>query len=296
MNTQNTLKTALLLGALTGLFMLIGSLLGGTGGMIMAFVFAIMMNMGAWWFSDSIALRMSGAQEVSPQQAPDLHRMVEQLSANADMPKPRVYVIDSPMPNAFATGRSPEKGAVAVTTGITKILNRDELGGVIAHELAHIKHRDTLISSVAATIAGAITMIASIAQWSLIFGGFGSNDDDEGAGSLIGGLVMIFVAPLAATLIQMAISRSREFSADAGGAAIAGDPMSLANALQKLESWSQQQRGATDMNPASAHMYIVNPLSGNALAGLFSTHPPTEVRIQKLQELARNKSARQFVG
>lgn len=294
MNTQNTLKTALLLGTLTGLFMLIGSLIGGTSGMMMAFVFAIMTNMGAWWFSDSIALRMNGAQEVAAQQAPDLHRMVEQLANAANIPKPRIYMIDSSMPNAFATGRNPEKGAVAVTTGITRILNRDELAGVIAHELAHIKHRDTLISSVAATIAGAITMIASIARWGLMFGG-GYRRNNNDAGSLIGGLLMILVAPLAATLIQMAISRSREFGADAGGAAISGDPLALASALQKLESWSHQQRGAVDLNSASAHLYIVNPLSGNALAGLFSTHPPTEVRVQKLRELARS-STRQFAS
>jgi len=286
---MNNVRTVLLLGLLTGLFMFIGSALGGTGGMMFAFLFAVLMNMGAWWFSDSIALRMSGAQEVSPEEAPDLHRMIERLSQNAGIPKPRVYLIDSPMPNAFATGRSPEKGAVAATTGIIEMLSRDELAGVMAHELAHIKNRDTLISSLAATFAGAIGMLADMATWALIFGGFGGGDDEEGGGigDLAGGLLMLFLAPIMALLIQMAISRSREFVADAEGAKILGDPLPLASALAKIEGWKHQSHEMgyqSDVRPASAHQYIINPLHGG-LMGLFSTHPATEERIERLRAL-----------
>lgn len=286
MTSQNTLKTVALLGALTGLLIVIGGLLGGQGGMIIAFILATAMNIGSWWFSDSLALRMSGAREVDEHEVPSLHRMVEELSANAGIPKPRVAVIDSPMPNAFATGRSPEKGVVAVTTGILGILNRDELAGVVAHELAHIKHRDTLISSVAATIAGAIATVANIAQWSLFFG-FGNSDDDNPLG-FVGVLLAIFVAPIAAVIIQMAISRSREFDADAGGAEIAGSPNGLANALMKLESWSNDPQAQAiaqhDLREATAHQYIVNPLRGG-FSNLFRTHPPTEERVQRLQSM-----------
>jgi heat shock protein HtpX len=282
----NTIKTTLLLGVLTGLLVLIGSALGGTGGMIIAFVFAIALNMGAWWFSDSIALRFSGAKEVSPEEAPDLHRMVETLAQRASLPKPRVYMIDSPAPNAFATGRSPEKGAVAVTTGIMQLLNRDELAGVVAHELAHIKNRDTLISSVAATIGGAISMIADMAMWAALFGGFGGSDEEEGGGNLVGGIAMIIVAPIAALIIQLAISRSREFGADAGGAQILGNPLPLATALEKLEAWSHS-RFAQPMpvRPATAHLYIVPPMAGG-LASLFRTHPVTTERVRRLREMA----------
>lgn len=286
---NNTVKTTLLLGVLSGLLVLIGSALGGTSGMILAFVFAILMNMGAWWFSDSIALRFSGAKEVSITEAPDLHHMVEQLARRADIPKPRVYLIESPAPNAFATGRSPEKAAVAVTTGIMNVLTNEELAGVIAHELAHIKHRDTLISSVAATIGGAISMVADMAMWSALFGGFGSSDDEEGAGG--GSLAMIFIAPIAAMLIQLAISRSREFSADEGGARILGNPLPLANALEKLELWSKSsfmQMHPQQVNPATAHLYIVNPLTGGGLFNLFRTHPPTEQRVQRLRAMVSN--------
>lgn len=285
---DNTVKTTLLLGGLSGLLVLIGSALGGTSGMIIAFVFAILMNMGAWWFSDSIALRFSGAQPVTPEEAPELHQMVATLAQRANIPKPRVYMIDSPAPNAFATGRSPEKGAVAVTTGIMGLLTRDELAGVVAHELAHIKHRDTLISSVAATIGGAISMLADMAMWSALFGGFGGSDDEEGVG-VAGSMVMIFIAPIAALLIQLAISRSREFSADEGGARIVGDPRPLASALEKLEYWSHNRAGFVDqqpVNPATAHLYIVNPLSAGGLVSLFRTHPPTEQRVQRLLAMA----------
>jgi heat shock protein HtpX len=288
----NSVKTVLLLGLLTGLLVMIGSALGGTNGMIIAFIFAIALNMGAWWFSDSIALKFSGAKEVSEAQAPELHRMVAVLAERAKLPKPRVYIIDSPMPNAFATGRSPEKGVVAVTTGITQILTRDELSGVIAHELAHIKHRDTLISSIAATIGGAISMLADMAMWSMIFGGFGNNDEDS-PGGVAGGLLTLILAPIAALLIQMAISRSREFVADEGGARILGDPLPLANALEKLETW-QHSRFAqpAHVNPATAHMYIVNPMMGGGLAGLFRTHPPTAERIARLRAMSEAVSWR----
>ncbi len=294
MQFSNTLKTTLLLGALTGLLMLIGSALGGTGGMIIAFVFAIALNMGAWWFSDKIALAMSRAKEVTPIEAPDLHAMVDTLVQRANMPKPRVYVIDSEMPNAFATGRDPQHAAVAVTSGIMSILNRDELMGVIAHELAHIKHRDTLISSVAATIGGAITMLADMAMWALLFGGFGgsSDDDDDGAAGAVGGIFMIFLAPIAAVIIQLAISRSREFGADQGGAEIMGNPLPLAAALEKLEAWSHQRMqlaaaGHTPIertNPSTAHLYIIPPVGG-ALMNLFRTHPQTSERVNRLRQM-----------
>ncbi len=285
MQSGNLVKTTVLLAALTGLLVLIGSAIGGTNGMIFAFVFAILMNMGAWWFSDAIALRLSGAREVSPLEAPELHRLVGALAERAGIPKPRVYVIDSPAPNAFATGRSPEKGAVAVTTGITQLLSRDELAGVIAHELAHIRHRDTLIASVAATIAGAIGMIADMAMWAMMFGGFGRDDDDSPLGAL-GGLLMIFLAPIMALLIQMAISRSREYAADEGGARIVGDPEPLASALEKLDYWSHHPQAQMHVNPGTAHLYIVNPLAGGGLVGLFRTHPPTAERVARLRAMA----------
>ena len=272
----NTTKTTLLLAALTGFFVFVGGALGGTSGMVIALLFAVTINMAAWWFSDKMALKMSRAREVTPAEAPELHRMVEILAQRAGIPKPSVHIIDSPASNAFATGRSPAKGAVAVTTGITQVLNRDELAGVIAHELAHIKNRDTLISSIAATIAGAISMLADMAIWSMIFGG---GDEEEGAG---GGIMMLFLAPIAALIIQMAISRSREFVADAEGARILGDPQPLADALRKIEM-SVKQR-PMEVQPATSHLYIVNPVFGG-LAGLFSTHPATDKRIAKLQEM-----------
>lgn len=285
MTTGNLFKTTLLLGALMGLFLLIGNLIGGAGGMLIAFVLAVLLNMGAWWFSGSIALRMSGAKEASPQDAPDLHRMVERLAERAGMPKPKVYVIDSPMPNAFATGRDPQNGAVAVTTGIMQALSARELEGVMAHELAHIKNRDTLVSSVAATIAGAVTMLADMAMWALIFGGFGGQDDeDNGIAGLVGGVLMVILAPIAALLVQMAISRTREFGADRVGAQLVGDGEPLARALEKLEAWKHNPTGHAHVNPATSHQYIVNPLAGG-LAGLFSTHPDTQERIRRLRAL-----------
>lgn len=272
----NTTKTTLLLAALTGFFVVVGGLLGGTNGMVIALLFATIINMAAWWFSDKMALKMSRAREVTPQEAPELHRLVEVLAKRAGIPKPSVHIIESPTPNAFATGRSPAKGAVAATTGLMQMLNRDELAGVMAHELAHIKNRDTLISSIAATIAGAISMLADMAIWSMIFG----NDEEEGSGA--GGFLMLILAPIAALIIQMAISRSREFVADAEGARILGDPQPLADALRKLEMGVKQR--PMDVSPATSHLYIVNPVFGG-MAGLFSTHPATEKRIAKLQEM-----------
>jgi heat shock protein HtpX len=297
----NTMKTTILLAGLTGLLVLVGSALGGTGGMVIAFVLAGALNLGAWWFSDSIALKFSGAKPVSPEEQPELHAIVDRLSARAAIPRPRVYVIDSPMPNAFATGRDPQHGAVAVTTGLMGLMNRDELAGVVAHELAHIRHRDTLISSVVATIAGAIGMIADMAMWAALFGGFGGGDDEEEGGGVVGGLFMIFLAPIMAMLIQLAISRSREFTADEGGARILGNPLPLASALEKLEAHTirlfqsppRNVRGTpapqpepAPVRPATAHMYIVNPLAGGGMIGLFRTHPVTEERVRRLRAMA----------
>src|SRR3989304_8999136 len=243
MSSGNTLKTVILLTALTVLLVLVGRMLAGTGGMVLAFGLALVMNLGAYWFSDRIALAMSGAKEASYQEAPDLHRLVERLAAQSRIPKPRVYLMDNVTPNAFATGRGPGHAAVAVTTGILRILDQDELGGVLAHELAHIRNRDVLVATVVATVAGAITMIANMAQWALLFGGFGRSEDDEGGGEgragLASGILLIFLAPIAAALIQLAISRGREYGADATGARILGDPLPLARALEKLESANQ---------------------------------------------------------
>ena len=281
----NSFKTVLLLGALTGLFLVIGAAIGGRAGMIFALLLAVGMNIGAWWFSDRLALRMNRARAVTPEEMPALHHMVEQLAQRAQIPTPRLYVIDSDTPNAFATGRSPAKGAVAVTTGIMQTLDRDELAGVIAHELAHIKHRDTLIASVAATVAGAIAMLADIVMWGMIFGGL-SGDDEEGGGlsGLVGGLMTLLLAPIAALLIQMAISRSREYSADEAGAAILGDPLPLARALEKLEATVRQQPAT--VKPGAAHLYIVNPVLGG-IGALFRTHPQTEKRVAALRVLAQ---------
>lgn len=268
--------------ALTAVFMVAGQLLGGSSGMVFALIMVLGMNFFAYWFSDKMALKMSGAREASVTEAEDLHRMVAELSSRAGLPKPRVYIIHQDTPNAFATGRNPNHAAVAVTTGLIHILKRDELEGVLAHELAHIKNRDILISSIAATMAGAISYMASMAQWSMIFGG-GRSDEDNGGGGLIGSLLMMFLAPLGASLIQMAISRSREFQADATGAAICGHPMSLATALQQLENYNR--RRPMNVNPATAQMYIVNPLAGGTFANLFSTHPPIAERIQRLSAI-----------
>ncbi|GAB4441979.1 MAG: zinc metalloprotease HtpX [Anaerolineae bacterium] len=286
MTSSNTLKVVALMAALTALLGLIGYWVGGTGGVIFALGFSIFMNFGAYWFSDSIAIRMTGAQPVDPTQAPGLYDLVARLAMQAGIPTPRVYVIDSPLPNAFATGRDPAHGAVAVTTGILQTLSQEELAGVLAHELAHIRRRDTLIATVVATIAGAITTLANLLQWTLLFGGLGGGDDD--GGGLVGGLLLIFVAPILAVLIQLGISRAREFDADAEGAHISGNPLALASALAKIDTMARRSRRPLAANPAMASLFIVNPLSGvsGGLAGLFSTHPPVEARIERLQAMA----------
>jgi len=287
MSSNNTLKTVILLAALAALLVLVGRMLAGTGGMVLAFGFAMVMNVGAYWFSDKIALAMSRAKEVSHQDAPELHKLVDRLAAQSRIPKPRVYVMDNVTPNAFATGRGPGHSAVAVTTGLLRILDRDELGGVLAHELAHIKNRDVLVATVVATVAGAITMIAHMAQWAMLFGGFGRGDEDEGGeglSSLAGGILMIFLAPIAAALIQLAISRGREYGADATGSRILGDPLPLARALEKMEMANQTV--PMQVNPATAHQFTVQPLSGGGMMGLFSTHPPVKERVARLRQMA----------
>jgi heat shock protein HtpX len=275
----NSIKTALLLGALTGLIMVIGRYLGGNQGMVIAFFFAIVLNFGSYWFSDKIVLKMYRARPVSEAEAPDLHRIVRELAHQADLPVPRICIIPSESPNAFATGRNPEHAVVAVTQGILRLLHKHELKGVLAHEMAHVKHRDILIGSIAATVAGAIMMIARMAQFAALFGGGGSRDDDDGGGG-IGLIAMSILAPLAAMLIQMAISRSREYAADASGASFAGSPQGLASALKKIASASRKIPMKAE--PATAHMFIMNPLSGKSLMNLFSTHPPVEDRIRRL--------------
>ncbi len=274
---MNTVKTFILMAALTALFMVGGQALAGQQGMTIALVMALGLNFFSYWNSAKMALAMNKAREISEAEAPDLHQLVANLAARAGIPKPRIYIVDNQTPNAFATGRNPEHAAVAVTTGIMQALNREELEGVLGHELAHIKNRDILISSIAAVMAGAISYLATMAQWAMIFGGGRNNEE---GGNPIATLVMMIVAPLAASLIQMAISRSREYIADAAGARICGHPKALASALQKLADYNQQR--PMDVNPASAQMYIVNPLSGGSLAGLFSTHPPMEERIRRL--------------
>lgn len=278
---MNSLKTTLLMVFLTLMLVAVGGLIGGKSGMTFALVMAFGLNFITYWFSDKIVLKMYGAKEVSEKEAPELYGIVRRLSQRAEIPMPRVYMMNEDQPNAFATGRNPEHGVIAVTTGLMRLLSLEELEGVIAHELAHIKHRDILVSTVAATIAGAISYLAQMAQWAAIFGG---RRDDEGEGnSPIAAIVMMIVAPIAAMLIQMAISRSREYGADAGGARISGTPMSLANALRKLHMASQ--RIPMSANPATAHMFIVSPLSGGGIIKLFSTHPPIEERVARLEAL-----------
>ena len=280
---SNALKTTFLLGLLTGLLLWIGQFLGGTQGVMVALVFAAVMNLGSYWFSDRIVLAMYGARPLADQDAPELFRIVRELSTGAHMPMPRVYLIPSDSPNAFATGRSPEHAAVAVTQGIMHLLTADELRGVLAHELSHVKNRDTLISAIAATLAGVVMMVARMAQWAAIFGGMRRDDRDEGEGAL-GFLFMIIVAPIAAMLIQLAISRAREYEADATGARLSHAPASLAGALEKIAVASG--RIPLPAGPATAHLWIVNPLRGNWLANLFSTHPPIEERIRRLRAMA----------
>jgi heat shock protein HtpX len=284
---MNTVKTIGLMVFMTLLLVFVGAAIGGRSGMIFAFAMATIMNFGAYWFSDKIVLRMYGAQPVSEAEAPELYSIVRSLVQKAGMPMPKVYIIPEDTPNAFATGRNPEHAVVAVTQGIMRLLSREELSGVIAHELAHIRHRDMLTGTIVATIAGAISMLAQMAQWALLFGGGSRRDDDEG-GSPIAALVMMIVAPIAAMLVQMAISRTREYEADAGGAKLAGNPSGLASALLKLEKGNQIIPMA-DAKPATAHMFIVNPLHGGGLMKLFSTHPPIAERVKRLHEMARGR-------
>jgi len=281
------LRTLFFLSILTALFILIGGAVGGRAGMMFAFLFACVMNIAAYWFSDKIVLAMYRAREVTEREAPQLHRMVWELAQRAGLPMPRLYIVPSKTPNAFATGRDPNHAAVAVTEGILDLLTEEELKGVLGHELAHIKHRDILIQTVAATIAGAIVMLARMGQWALIFGGLRGDNDEEGGGTLqtIGAILILIIAPIAAFLIQMAISRAREYYADEGGAKFSGNPLYLANALRKL-AYGVKRDPMEEANPATAHMFIVNPLRGSNIASLFSTHPPIEERISRLEAMA----------
>jgi heat shock protein HtpX len=277
----NQFRTAILLAVMTCAFLLIGKLLGGSQGMFIALIFAVGMNFFSYWFSDKIVLHMYRATEVSAQQQPELYNMVRMLCQRGDLPLPKIYTIPQDSPNAFATGRNPQHAVVAVTEGLLRLMNREELMGVIAHELAHVKNRDILIGSIAATMSGAIMMLANMARWSAIFRG-GRNEDEEGGGlSGIGLILMSIIAPVAAMLIQMAISRSREYLADASGAGFAGSPKGLAGALEKLGAYSG--RLPMEATLATAHMFIVNPLSGKSLMSLFSTHPPLSDRIARLR-------------
>ena len=282
---MNTLKTVFLMTLMIVLFLLVGSLVGGRNGMTIAFIFAIVLNFGAYWFSDKVVLTMYKAKQVTRETASQFYSIVERLAQNAGLPMPKVYVIDDETPNAFATGRSPEHAAVAATTGILNSLSEAELSGVLGHELAHVKHRDILTGTIAATFVGTITYIAQMAGWALMFGGKGSSRDDEGG---LGSLFLIILAPIAATLLQLAVSRSREYAADASGAQISHNPLALASALQKI-SEANQVKQIDNAGPATAHMFIVNPLKGGGIAKLFSTHPPIEERINRLRAMAADR-------
>ena len=285
---MNTFRTTILLAVLTALLVWIGDMLGGRQGAVIALVIAVGMNFFSYWFSDKIVIKMYRGQEITANDDPELYGLVTDLATRAGLPMPKVYIIPEETPNAFATGRNPQHAAVAVTQGIRRILNKRELAGVLGHELSHVVNRDILVSTIAATLAGAISYMAQMAQWAMIFGG-NRDRDDEGGGNIFGLIVMMIVAPLAAMLIQMAVSRSREYGADAGGAKITGDPLALASALKKLHIGSQQiplQASPAAAN-ATAHMFIVNPLTGRSMAALFSTHPPMEERVRRLEEMAR---------
>jgi heat shock protein HtpX len=277
----NQIRTTILLAVLTALILWVGQVLGGRQGMVIALIFAAGMNFFSYWYSDKLVLRMYHASEVTSNQAPELYEIVQRLTQQAGLPMPKIYVIPQEAPNAFATGRNPAHAVVAVTQGLRKIMNRDEITGVLAHELAHVKNRDILIGSIAATMAGAIMMLATMARWSAIFGGIGRNDDEGGGAGFIGLIAMSIIGPMAAMIIQMAISRSREYLADATGAGFAGNPEGLAQALEKLGAYSK--RLPMKASPATAHMFIVNPLSGRSMLNLFSTHPPLEERIARLR-------------
>jgi len=283
----NMLKTAMLMAAITALFMALGSVIGGQQGMMLALFVALGMNFFSYWYSDQLVLKMYGAQEVDETSAPQFYRMVRELAQRAELPMPRVYVIEEDAPNAFATGRNPANAAVAATTGIMRVLTERELRGVMAHELAHVKHRDILISTISATMAGAISMLANFA---LLFGGRG---EDGRAMNPVASIALLLLAPMAAGLIQMAISRAREFEADRGGAEISGDPQALASALDKIQRYARGiPMAAAERHPETAQMMIMNPLSGAGLRGLFSTHPATEERIARLMDMARHRDRR----
>ncbi len=281
---MNRLKTLMLLAAMTALLLWIGQALGGQQGLVFALVFATILNFGSYWFSDKIVLRMYNAQPADENNAPELYSVVRNLAAKINMPMPKVYLIPQEAPNAFATGRNPENAAVAATVGLLEMLNRDELEGVLAHELGHVANRDTLISTLAATIAGALSHLANMAMWGMMFSGGRGRDDDRGGNPLVG-LIGIVIAPIAAMLIQMAISRSREFLADESGAHYTGNPLALASALKKIEGW-KKQIPMTAGSPATAHLFIINPFSGHGMANLFSTHPATAERVKRLEEMA----------
>jgi heat shock protein HtpX len=282
----NIMKTAVLMAAITALFMAIGGLVGGRSGMMVALIFALGMNFFSYWFSDTMVLKMYNAREVDASSAPRFYAMIQELAQRAQLPMPRVYLIDEAAPNAFATGRNPDHAAVAATTGILNVLTERELRGVMAHELAHVKHRDILISTISATMAGAISALANFAMF------FGGRDDEGRRTNPLVGIAIAFLAPMAAGLIQMAISRAREFEADRGGAEISGDPQALASALQKIHRYAQgMPMEAAERHPETAQMMIMNPLSGGGLRGLFSTHPSTEERVERLMSMARGMGA-----
>lgn len=281
---SSSLKTAFLLAVLTLVFVYIGNLLGGTTGMTIAFGIALVINFVSYWFSDKIVLAMYRAKEVTPEEAPRLYEMVRNVATQTGIPMPKVYIIPTPAPNAFATGRNPNNAAVAVTEGLLKLLEPNEVEAVIAHEIGHVTNRDILIGTIAATLAGAIGYLAHMAQWALIFGGFGRSNDNEGHGNLVGSLAMIILAPIIALVIQLAISRAREYKADETGARLTRRPLDLASALKKISYGAEKI--PLNANPGTAHMFIMNPLRGG-LAGLFSTHPPVEERVARLEKLSR---------
>ena len=284
---MNTMRTGLLMAAMMGLFLAVGYIIGREQGMLIAFVIAAGMNIFAYWNADKMVLRMHGAREVDQQSAPEFYGMIEDLSRRAGLPMPKVYVMDNPQPNAFATGRNPENAAVAATTGLLQLLNRDEIAGVMAHELAHVRNRDTLVMTVTATIAGAIAMLAN---FGMFFGGGRSRDNPFG---VIGVILMVFLAPLAAMIVQMAISRTREYGADRGGAEISGKPLALASALEKISGAAHRVvNDSAEANPATAHLFIINPLSGARMDNLFSTHPDTANRIAELEKMAGSMNVR----
>ena len=279
-------KTGFLMAVLTVLFILIGSAIGGQNGLFIAFFMAALMNFGSYWFSDKIVLAMYKAEEVNPNEAPELYRIVERLAQRANLPMPRVYIVPVEVPNAFATGRNPKHAVVAVTQGMLSTLSMDEIEAVLGHEMAHVKNRDTLLSTVAATMAGAITMLATMARWAVMFGGLRGDDDEEGGGGILGIIILSILAPIAALLLQLAISRAREYVADRDGAVISGEPLFLADALRKMDAIAHQRPLAIG-SPSVSNMFIVNPFSSGAIASLLGTHPPIQKRIERLEAMAR---------